>query len=213
MALKSLFPDRTLTPENLQILYEDNHLIAVNKPAGILIQGDITRDISLMDVTKQYIKETYQKPGNVYLGLIHRLDRPASGVVVFAKTSKGASRISEQFRSRSLTKRYWALVHGHMSPPQGTVVSYLKKETKGVTLAGESDTDAQKALLTYRTIYTRDDLSLKSEVSLLEIILHTGRKHQIRAQLAAKGCPIVGDLKYGASRPLKDKTIRLIAKS
>ena len=178
----------------------------MNKPAGILVQGDISGDVSLMYVTKQYIKKTYKKPGNVFLGLIHRLDRPVSGIVLFAKTSKGASRLAEQLRSRSITKIYWTLVYGRMNPPKGTLTSYLKKETKGTRLSKEGDKAAQKAILTYQTLYTKKD------ISLLEINLHTGRKHQIRVQLAAAGCPIVGDVKYGAPRALKDKTMRLTAK-
>jgi len=193
--------------ENLEILYEDNHLIAVNKPAGILVQGDISGDISLMDVIKQYIKKTHKKPGNVFLGLIHRLDRPVSGIVLFAKTSKGASRIGEQLRSRSIRKMYWALVHGKMKPPSGTLTSYIKKGSKGSRLTEEKDQTAQKAILTYHTLYD------KKNVSLMEIYLQTGRKHQIRVQLAEAGCPIVGDVKYGSPCALKDKTIRLMAKS
>ena len=193
--------------ENLQILYEDNHIIAVYKPGGVLVQGDITGDISLMDLIKQYIKDTYKKPGNVFLGLVHRLDRPVAGVVVLAKTSKGASRLSEQFRSRSITKIYWAQVYGQMDPKEGTLTSYLMRETKGSRLAKEGEPGAQDAVLSYKT------LNAKGGKSLLEIILHTGRKHQIRAQIAGAGHPIVGDVKYGAPSALADGTIRLLAKS
>jgi 23S rRNA pseudouridine1911/1915/1917 synthase len=193
--------------ENLLILYEDNHIIAVYKPAGVLVQGDISGDISLMDIIRQYIKDTYKKPGNVFLGLIHRLDRPAAGVVVLAKTSKGASRLSEQFRSRSITKIYWAQVYGQMDPKEGTLTSYLMRETRGARLAKEGDPGAQDAVLSYRT------LQAGGGKSLLEIVLHTGRKHQIRAQLAGAGHPIVGDVKYGAPSALAGGTIRLLAKS
>ncbi|MEW6382019.1 MAG: RluA family pseudouridine synthase [bacterium] len=193
--------------ENLNILYEDNHIIAVYKPGGVLVQGDISGDISLMDMIRQYIKDRYKKPGNVFLGLIHRLDRPVSGVVVMAKTSKGASRLSEQFRSRSITKIYWAQVYGEMSPAEGSLLSFLKREDKGARLAEESDPGARNAVLFYRT------LKEHKGKSLLEITLHTGRKHQIRAQLAAAGHPVVGDVKYGAPSPLPDNTIRLLAKS
>lgn len=202
------FPKRTVSPAGLQVLYEDNHLIAINKPAGILIQGDVSGDISLMDVVKQYIKEKYRKPGNVFLGLLHRLDRPVSGVVLFARTSKAASRLSQQWRSRSIRKVYWARVHGVMTPREGSLTSHLKKNgTKEVVVAEEGDQGAQKAILSYRT------LQRGAEESLLEIVLHTGRKHQIRAQLAAAGCPIVGDVKYGAPSALENKAIRLMARS
>jgi len=193
--------------EKLQILYEDNHIIAVYKPGGVLVQGDISGDISLMDIVKQYIKDTYKKPGNVFLGLVHRLDRPVAGVVVLAKTSKGASRLSVQFRSRSIIKIYWTQVYGQMDPKEGTLTSYLMKETKGARLAQEGEPGAQDAVLSYRT------LQASGEKSLLEIILHTGRKHQIRAQLGATGHPIVGDVKYGAPSALAEGTIRLLAKS
>jgi 23S rRNA pseudouridine1911/1915/1917 synthase len=193
--------------ENLQILYEDNHLIAVYKPAGLLVQGDISHEISLLDMVKDYIKKQYNKPGEVFLGLVHRLDRPVAGVVVFARTSKSASRLSIQWRQRSITKIYWALVHGKMPRPSGRLTSFLKKRRQKVTLTEETHKRAQEAALTYRTLLVRE------EISLLEINLLTGRKHQIRAQLAAEGCPIVGDLKYGARQRREDGTICLLAKS
>ena len=193
--------------EKLQVLYEDNHLIAVHKPGGILVQGDISRETSLMDMVKDYIKNQYDKPGKVFLGLVHRLDRPVSGVVLFAKTSKSASRMSEQWRRRNITKIYWALVHGEMPLHSGRLISYLKKRRQRVSVTDGEHKRAQEAALSYRTLYVR------GEVSLLEVNLHTGRKHQIRAQLAAEGCPIVGDLKYGAPNRLDDGTICLLAKS
>ncbi|MCU0593971.1 MAG: RluA family pseudouridine synthase [Desulfobacterota bacterium] len=193
--------------EEIQILYEDNHLIAVYKPAGLLVQGDISHEISLLDMVKDYIKKQYNKPGEVFLGLVHRLDRPVAGVVVFARTSKSASRLSIQWRQRSITKIYWALVHGKMPQPSGRLTSFLKKRRQKVTLTEETHKRAQEAALTYRTLF------VKGEVSLLEINLLTGRKHQIRAQLAAEGCPIVGDLKYGARQRREDGTICLLAKS
>ena len=193
--------------EKLQILYEDNHLIAVYKPAGILVQGDISHEISLLDMVKDYIKKQYNKPGEVFLGLVHRLDRPVGGVVLFARTSKSASRLSVQWRQRSLTKIYWALVHGKMPRPSGRLTSFLKKRRQKVSLTDETHKRAQEALLTYRTIFVR------GKVSLLEVHLHTGRKHQIRVQLAAEGCPIVGDRKYGAPERREDGTICLVAKS
>jgi 23S rRNA pseudouridine1911/1915/1917 synthase len=193
--------------EKLQVLYEDNHLIAVYKPGGILVQGDLSRKTSLMDMVKDYIKKQYNKPGKVFLGLVHRLDWPVSGVVVFARTSKSASRLSEQWRQRSITKIYWALVHEKMPLPSGRLISYLKKRRQRVSLTDEKHKRAQEAALSYRTLFVRGN------VSLLEVNLHTGRKHQIRAQLAAEGCPIVGDLKYGAPDRREDGTICLLAKS
>jgi len=193
--------------EKMQILYEDNHLIAVHKPGGILVQGDASREISLMDMVKDYIKKKYNKPGKVFLGLVHRLDRPVSGVVVLARTSKSASRLSIQWRQRTITKIYWALVHGKMPLPSGRLISYLKKRRQKVSLTDETHKRAQEAALSYRT------LLVKEGVSLLEVNLHTGRKHQIRVQLAAEGCPIVGDRKYGARDRREDGTICLLAKS
>ena len=193
--------------EKLQVLYEDNHLIAVHKPGGILVQGDISRETSLMDMVKDYIKKKYNKPGKVFLGMVHRLDRPVSGVVLFARTSKSASRLSEQWRQRSITKIYWALVHGKMAPSSGGLCSYLEKRGDGVSLVGGKRKGSQEAVLSYRTLLAR------GKASLLEVNLHTGRKHQIRAQLAAEGCPIVGDVKYGAPDHRQDGTICLLAKS
>jgi 23S rRNA pseudouridine1911/1915/1917 synthase len=196
-----------LDVDNLKVLFEDNHLIGVYKPAGILVQGNISGDITLMDITKQYIKKKYGKPGRVFLGLVHRLDRPVSGVVLFARTSKAASRVSEQFRSRGVIKVYWALVHGKMNPAEGLLVSYLKKGGRRVQVVDKEAPDAREAVLSYKT------LVVKGDQSRLEISLHTGRKHQIRAQLAAMGCPVVGDVRYGAPRTTQDKTIRLLARS
>ncbi len=182
-------------------------MIAVNKPAGVLVQGNISGETTLMDVTRDYIRKKHGKPGRVFLGLLHRLDRPVAGVVLFAKTSKGASRVSEELRSRKVIKIYWALVHGKVHPEQGTLRSYLKKVEGRVQITDEGDPDARQAVLIYRTILVKEDKSF------LEINLQTGRKHQIRAQLAALGFPIEGDVKYGAPYPLSGKTIRLLAKS
>ncbi len=177
----------------LKILYEDNHLIAVYKPAGILVQEDKTGDPSLLDQVKYYLKNKYHKPGNVYLGLIHRLDRPVSGIILFAKTSKGASRLSEQFRNHEVEKIYHALVVGKPKKDKDTLVHYLVKDKViNKTTAHGSDTeDAQEAELHYEV----EKSNIK--YSLLKIKLGTGRSHQIRAQLSAIGCPIVGDVKYG----------------
>jgi len=193
--------------KNLHVLYEDNHLIAVNKPSGVLVQSDASGAVSLMDMTREYIRKKYHKPGNVFLGLVHRLDRPVAGVVLFARTSKAASRISEQLRSRTVEKIYQALVHGELSPPSGSLLSFLKKGEKKVRLVTEGEEEAKKALLSYRTV------RIVKGKSLLEIRLHTGRKHQIRVQLAGVGHPIEGDLKYGAPYALSGGTIRLAALS
>jgi len=171
------------------------------------MQGDISRETSLMDMVKDYIKKKYNKPGKVFVGMVHRLDRPVSGVVLFARTSKSASRLSEQWRQRSITKIYWALVHGKMPLPSGRLISYLKKRRQRVSLTDSEHKRAQEAALSYRTLFVRGDMSL------LEVNLHTGRKHQIRAQLAAEGCPIVGDVKYGAPVRREDGVIYLLAKS
>lgn len=197
----------------LDVLYEDNHLIAVWKPAGLLTQGDATGDANLMDEVKEYLKEIYQKPGNVFLGLLHRLDRPVQGVVLFAKTSKGASRLSKQIRNRTIKKIYHALVEGAPPEPAGTLVNYLIHD-KNTNTARVYDTEkegSQRAELSYKTLST--DLEVRPPKTLLEVELHTGRHHQIRAQLSHIGCPIVGDVKYGASKPLPDKSIALAAVS
>jgi len=193
----------------LNILYEDNHLIAVVKPVGILVQSDITGDRCLMDDVKEYLKEKYQKPGNVFLGLLHRLDRPVSGVILFAKTSKGASRLSEQIRDHKLQKIYHALVMGVPPKKQATLINWLIKDEKKnfVTVYDREVPNSQRAELDY-------ELDKKiGKNSLLKIILKTGRSHQIRSQLAHIGCPIVGDVKYGAPSALPDSSIALCATS
>jgi 23S rRNA pseudouridine1911/1915/1917 synthase len=191
----------------LKVLYEDNHLIAVYKPAGILVQGDKTGDKCLMDEVKEYLKNKYQKPGNVFLGLLHRLDQPVSGIVLFAKTSKAAARLSEQIRERKVKKVYQALVQGIMPAESGTLVHYLKKdnEKNKVEVKEKEFTDSLRAELDYEV------LKSDGQNSWVKINLKTGRPHQIRAQLAAVGCPILGDLKYGALKPLPDHNIALSA--
>jgi len=193
----------------LKILYEDNHLIAVFKPAGVLVQGDKSGDISLMDEVKKHLKEKYKKPGNVFLGLLHRLDRPVSGIVLFAKTSKGAARLSEQIREREITKIYHAVIAGKIIPPNGVLRNYISKDTKRriakiVGSPGNTDESTvpyfqhmlkigDMAELHYKTIKSN------GRYSLLRIELITGRFHQIRAQFAAAGHPIMGDAKYGGA--------------
>lgn len=193
----------------LRILYEDNHLIAVYKSAGILVQGDKTGDPCLMDEVKRYLKEKYQKPGNVFLGLLHRLDRPVLGIVLFAKTGKGASRLSEQFRSHTVEKRYVTLVEGCPKEKSKMLIHYIKKnqQTNTVTVYDRETPDALYAELSYEVIAKGE------KTSLLEVTLKTGRSHQIRAQLARIGCPIVGDVKYGATKPLSDASVALCAVS
>ncbi|MFH1036760.1 MAG: RluA family pseudouridine synthase [Patescibacteria group bacterium] len=189
----------------LNVLYEDNHLVAVFKPAGVLTQGDKTGDASLMDEVKKYLKEKYRKPGNVFLGLLHRLDRPVSGIILFAKTGKGASRLSEQFRNRSVKKIYHAIVIGKPEKDKGEFVNYLKKneEVKRAEITKEGE--GQLAELIYEIIESN------GKYSLLKIRIKTGRFHQIRVQLAAAGFPILGDVKYGAKSALPDRNIALSA--
>jgi 23S rRNA pseudouridine1911/1915/1917 synthase len=189
----------------LNVLYEDNHLIAVEKPAGVLTQGDETGDVSLMDEVKKYLKEKYQKPGNVFLGLLHRLDRPVSGIILFAKTSKGASRLSEQFRNHSIVKIYHAVVVGKPGQNRGVLINYLDKDEKNKRAVILDNNLGQEAELYYEVVASND------KYSLLKIKLETGRFHQIRVQLANAGCPILGDLKYGAIFSLPDKNLALAA--
>jgi len=192
----------------LDIRYLDNHLIAVCKPAGMLTQSDEFGEASLMDMVKGWIKTEYKKPGKVFLGLVHRLDRNVSGVVMFARTSKGASRISEQFRQKTTKKIYRALVEGTPEPQQESLRHYLRKEKSlKATVFPRVTINAKEALLDYEVIETFAD------TSLIEIRLHTGRFHQIRAQLSVIGHPIVGDKKYGASSALPVERIALHAQS
>ncbi|MBU2996077.1 RNA pseudouridine synthase [Cellulophaga baltica] len=196
------------TAKNLQVLHEDNHLIAVNKRPGDIVQGDKTGDIPLSEVVKNYIKIKYNKPGNVYLGVAHRLDRPTSGIIVFAKTSKALPRLNKLFAEKDAKKTYWAVVKNQPSKQQDTLTHYLKRNTKqNKSYANKKEVpDSKKAILSYKLIKKLDNYYL------LEVDLHTGRHHQIRAQLAAIGCTIKGDLKYGADRSNKDGSIHLHAR-
>ncbi len=193
------------TPQNLQILYEDNHLIAINKRPGDIVQGDKTGDIPLSEVVKQYIKKKYNKPGNVYLGVAHRLDRPTSGIVVFAKTSKALPRLNKMFAEKEATKTYWAVVKKTPPKASDTLIHWLKRNTKqNKSYAHIKEVPgSKKAILGYRVLKQLDNYCL------LEIDLITGRHHQIRSQLTAIGCPIKGDLKYGFDRSNKNGSIHL----
>jgi 23S rRNA pseudouridine1911/1915/1917 synthase len=193
---------------DLTIIYEDNHLIAVNKRAGDLVQGDRTGDVSLPDHIKSYLKHKYNKPGNVFCGVIHRLDRPTTGAVLFARTSKGLERMNKAFQERQINKTYWALVEGVLKG-EDTLQHFLKKNSKNnkSTVFKKPEADAKEARLSYRVLKTGDNYTL------LEVDLHTGRHHQIRAQFAAIGHAIKGDVKYGARRAERDKSICLHAKT
>ena len=191
----------------LKVIHEDNHIIVVIKPPNIPTQADSSGDPDLASVIKAYLKEKYNKPGNVFLGMVHRLDRPVRGVMVFAKTSKAASRLSDQFRRGIVEKEYYATVEGLVEGDSQTVVHYLLKDRdKNRTKAfAKKRADAKKASLTYETIES------DGKTTLLSVTPHTGRPHQIRAQLSAVGHPIVGDIKYGSKKPLADKSIMLSA--
>ncbi len=189
----------------MEVVYEDNHLIIVNKACGEIVQGDRTGDKPLVETLKQWIKVKYDKPGNVFCGVTHRIDRPTQGLVVFARTSKGLSRMNELFRRGDVQKTYWAIVKNRPPKNTDTLTDYLVSvEKNNKTYVTDANTPgAQKAVMTYRVISQSDNYYL------LEIDLHTGRKHQIRAQLAHLGCPIKGDLKYGAPRSNPDGGISL----
>lgn len=196
------------TKDNLQILHEDNHIIVINKRVGDIVQGDKTGDKPLSEVVKEFIKEKYNKPGEVFLGVVHRLDRPTTGIVVFAKTSKALSRLNELFSNRETQKTYWAVVKNKPPKSDDTLVHFLKRNEKNNTSKAhlKEVADSKKASLDYKIIATLDNYFA------LEINLHTGRHHQIRAQLSAIGCPIKGDLKYGFDRSNPDGGIHLHAR-
>lgn len=190
------------------VCYEDNHILVVNKPGGMLVQGDKTGDTPLVEHLKAYLKKKYNKPGNVFLGVVHRLDRPTSGVVVFARTSKALRRLNEQFAQRNVAKTYWALVPKGLQKNEGRLEHWLVRNAqKNKSFAHDAQvTDAKKAALSYKIRYRFE------RYELLEIALETGRHHQIRCQLARIGFPIRGDLKYGAARSNPDGNIDLHAR-
>ena len=189
----------------MNIIYEDNHLILVNKTPGELSQSDITKDLSLVDELKNYLKIKYEKKGNVYLGLVNRLDRPTSGILIFAKTSKSLTRMNKLFKTRDIKKTYYAITEKCPGQANGQIINHLKKnQSKNKSfVVNRDDPKSKKAILKYKLIK-----KLKNYF-LLEIILETGRHHQIRCQLSNIGCHIKGDIKYGARRPNKDRSICL----
>jgi 23S rRNA pseudouridine1911/1915/1917 synthase len=191
-----------------QIIFEDNHLLVINKKAGQLVQGDKTGDLSLLELIKDFIKKRDEKPGNVFLGLVHRIDRPTSGLVIYAKTSKALSRLTVMVKNREVKKTYWAIVSKEMIPKSQRLVHYLQKneKTNKATVFVKETEGARESILTYNVIKTLDNYQL------LEIDLETGRHHQIRAQLSKIGVPIKGDLKYGAPRSNPDGGISLHAR-
>lgn len=196
------------TKDNLDVLYEDNHIIVVNKRVGDIVQGDKTGDKPLSDVVKEYLKEKYNKPGNVYLGVVHRLDRPTTGIVLFARTSKALPRLNDLFKNRETQKTYWAVVKNKPKEETDTLVHYLKRNEKSNTSRAhiKEVPNSKKASLDYKIIKALNNYYV------LEVNLHTGRHHQIRSQLSAIGSPIKGDLKYGFDRSNPDGGIHLHAR-
>lgn len=192
----------------MTVVYEDNHIIVVNKTASEIVQGDKTGDTPLSETVKMYLKEKYQKPGNVFLGVTHRLDRPVSGLVIFAKTSKALTRLNDMFRTSDVKKTYWAIVKNAPAMPEGELTHYLvRNEKQNKSYAYDHEVpNSKKAVLHYRLIGHSENYFL------LEVDLKTGRHHQIRCQLAKMGCPIKGDLKYGAPRSNPDGSICLHAR-
>ena len=187
------------------VLHEDNHLLAVYKPSGLLVQGDRTGDVSLLELGKAWLKARYGKPGNVFLAMVHRLDRPVAGVVLFARTSKAAGRLSAQFRERSVEKSYLAVVHGRVRQQSGRLVDHIERLDRRSRVVSTPTANSQEARLTFTVADRREN------ASLLRIVLETGRRHQIRIQLANMGHPILGDLRYGAPTALPARTVALLA--
>lgn len=192
----------------MQVIYEDNHIIIVSKATGEIVQGDKTGDTPLSDTVKLYIKEKYQKPGNVFLGVVHRLDRPVSGLVVFAKTSKALARLNEMFRVGDVHKTYWAIVKNRPAVEEDTLTHWIvRNEKQNKSYAYDKEVkNSKKAVLHYKLI------SSSTNYHLIAVQLFTGRHHQIRCQLAKIGCPIKGDLKYGAPRSNPDGSISLLSR-
>jgi len=188
------------------VFHADNHLLALYKPAGLLVQGDQSGDVCLLDLAKQWVKDRYRKPGRVFLGLVHRLDRPVAGVMLFARTSKAAARLGSQIRARQMHKRYWAVVEGRPAAASGCLAHHIERLDRLSRIVPRATPQSREARLSFRL------LESAAGRSLLEIELETGRRHQIRLQLAHCGCPIVGDVRYGASEPLSSRQIALLAR-
>ncbi|MBI2279651.1 MAG: RNA pseudouridine synthase [Bacteroidetes bacterium] len=198
----------TNTQNLIEVLYEDNHIIAINKKSSDIVQGDKTGDTPLNEIVKAFLKEKYNKPGDVYLGTTHRIDRPVSGIVLFAKTSKALERLNKMFQDKDIQKTYWAIVKNKPEINEGHLIHYLKKNEKNnkSTAYSKEVTDSKKSELTYKVIHQFNSYYL------LEIKPLTGRHHQIRVQLSAVNCPIKGDLKYGFNRSNPDASISLHAR-
>ena len=194
---------------NLQVLFEDNHLIVINKRPGDIVQGDKTKDIPLSEIVKEYLKIKYDKPGKVYLGVIHRIDRPTSGLIIFAKTSKSLSRMNFMLKDHAIQKTYWAITQNKPEEESDKLIHWLRKNEKNnkSTHFSKETENAKKAILNYKIIKELDNYFL------LEITMESGRHHQIRCQLQAIGCPIKGDIKYGSKRTNKDGGIDLHARN
>lgn len=195
-------------PLTNRVLFEDNHLLVINKLPSEIVQGDKTGDQALVEIAKEYIFMEYQKPGKVFLGVVHRIDRPTSGLVIFARTSKALARMNEMLKSRDVSKKYWAVVKNVPAETEGRLVHFLRKNEKQNKsyVVNQDAPDAKKAELTYKVLLQAD------HYTLLEVELLTGRHHQIRAQFAAIGCPLKGDLKYGADRSNPGGSIHLHAR-
>jgi 23S rRNA pseudouridine1911/1915/1917 synthase len=188
------------------VFYADNHLLVVYKPAGLLAQGDDSGDVCLLDLARRWVKQRYQKPGNVFLGLVHRLDRPVAGVMMFARTSKAAARLSAALRSRDARKCYWAVLEGRLPAPAGVLAGQIERDGRTSRIVSGRTLNSREARLSYRL------LEAASGRSLVAVELETGRRHQIRLQFAHCGCPIVGDVRYGASAPMPSRQIALFSK-
>lgn len=189
------------------VFYEDNHLLILYKPSGLLIQQDQTEDVSLLDLGKYWLKVRYDKPGRVFLGMVHRLDRPVAGVILFARTSKAAGRLSKQIRAGQVGKKYMAVVNGRVSKPSGQLINHLERTGPTSRIVPYPTSKSREARLYFRVHDTFQNRSL------VEIDLETGRHHQIRVQLAYMGHPVIGDLRYGAAEPMPERQIALLAKS
>lgn len=205
----------------LRVIYEDNHVLGVVKPAGMLAQGDRTGDVTALELAKRYIKESHAKPGNVFLGLVHRLDRPVSGVMVFARTSKAASRLAESFHDRVAEKRYLCVVSGQVGEDEGELTAHIERAHTRSRITARASARSKEAVLRYRVLGRREKAGVlgihprertdNPGMTLLEVVPRTGRHHQIRLQLSVAGHPVRGDIKYGAVTPLPDKSIALHA--